>query len=138
MSTSRSRRNVDLRQPFSVLCDDRSILRSLGQVSPFVRIIDHVVKLLATIGVTDVSPALAADGVIPLIVAGDGRSFPFHRRVPQLWDETDALQIISGCQTAKLDERGVDVEKLSRLRASLSRRDPWSGENEGDPRAPFP
>ena len=67
-------RLVDLRQPLAVLRDDRGELGPAGQVRPLVRIVLHVVQFLAAVGVVDVAPTLAADAVVALVVAGDGRA----------------------------------------------------------------
>ena len=42
-----------------------------------------VIKLLITIGVPDVTVALAARGVVALTPGGDGRALPFGLRIFQ-------------------------------------------------------
>ena len=80
-------REVDFRQPLFVLGDDGGVLRPAGEIGPFVRVGLQVVEFLAAIGVADVAPTLAADAVVALIVAGDGRTVAFGGGILKLWRE---------------------------------------------------
>jgi len=62
-------------------------LRPAGEIGPFVRVVLQVVEFLAAVGVADVAPTLAADAVVALIVAGDGRTVAFGGGILKLWRE---------------------------------------------------
>ena len=79
----------------------------------------HVVEFLATIRVLDVPPALAADTVVALVVAGDGRPLPRGFGILEVRHQTKPLEITAGCEAAQLDESRIDVEQFGRADAAL-------------------
>ena len=93
------------RQPPRVLALDIRQARIVRQVGPFVGIVAVVVELLGAVGVSDVSPSLRADRVVPAVVGGDGRPGAGGVGILELRDEAVALQAAAGRQAAELDER---------------------------------
>ena len=131
-------RHIDLRQPAAVLGQHLGQARLRGQVPPLVGIGLQVVELFAAVGILNEPPPLAADGVVALVVAGDRWPHPRHVGIGQLWTQADPLEVGAGREAGEVNQRGIDVEQLSRLAAPLSGRHAGAGEDQGHLRAAVP
>ncbi len=66
---------VDLGQPLGEFGFFGGVVRITREVGPLIGIFDLVVEFFAAVGVADVAPVFGADGVVALIVGGDGGPF---------------------------------------------------------------
>ena len=77
--------DIDLRQPLGEVRTDAGECGIGREVLPFVGIGEFVVEFLAAVGIADVAPPIGADGVVALVVAGDGGPFAFGGGILELW-----------------------------------------------------
>ena len=96
MRTTGSRRHIGRGQPFAHFGDPVAVRWVPGQVVPLLRILLHVVKFFAAIGIVDISPARSSYCVIALIVRRDCGPSSLGAGVSHLRNQRMPFQIISG------------------------------------------
>ncbi len=92
-----------LGQPLPLLREDTRVFRISCQIGPLLGIDLHIIQFLGVIGITDVAPALAADGMVARIVGGDRRLLAGCDHILQLRDETQPVKSVARRQSAKTD-----------------------------------
>jgi hypothetical protein len=106
MGAVRGGREINLGQPFLVFSYDGGVCGLAGEIGPFVGIFDHVVEFLAAVGIVEVAPALTADAMIALVVAGDSGAFAFGRGILELGAEAETFEIGAHGHPGEIDQRG--------------------------------
>jgi len=124
--------HVHLGQPAFMFANDLTELRIPRKVRPFVWIGLVVVKFFGTVRVTDIPPALGADGVIPLVVRRNRRPRTGRARISQLRHETVAFQSRLLRQIAKFIQRRIEVQKFHGLAATRGLGNAGPGKNQWD------
>ena len=93
------------------------IFRIVGQVFPFIWILLVPVELLASVKVADITPMLAAQGVVASPPCGDGGTFGRRRRILQLRHQARTVHIIGGLQAGQFGQCSVNIDQRNRLGA---------------------
>ncbi len=88
-----------------------------GEVRPFVFVVAVVVELLAAVGVTDVAPAVGADGVVVLTEGRDRRVRPCGFRICQQRADVESFDPRRLWHAGERTKRGIDAHEIHRLRA---------------------
>ena len=109
-----------------------------GEVGPLVGVLLHVVEFLAAVGIADVAPVVGADGVIALIVGGDGGPLAGCAGILELGHEAVAFEVGARGHLGEREQRGKNVEQLHRAVAHLPSFDAWPRKDERHLRAAFP
>jgi len=92
-------RPVDRGQPLFVFLDDSGKLGPVGEIGPLVRIVLHIVELLASVSIANVTPSFAAYSVIAPVVAGNGRTLTRGDGISQLRHEAQSFDVAARRQT---------------------------------------
>lgn len=72
-----------------------------------------IVKFLTTVGVANVAVVIRTNSVITPSGCRDGGRIPVVRRIPQQWDEADALIRSNTWKAAEFVERGKEIDQVS-------------------------
>jgi hypothetical protein len=91
---------------------DRGELRVGREVVPLVRVAVVVVQLLATVGVANVPPALAADGVIVAVVGRHRRRLPLRLGIGEQRADVRALDVPRLRHAAERAEGRVNAHQV--------------------------
>ena len=105
--------------------------RILRQIVPFMRIVPMIVQFFRTISITDITPPFATHRVISWTEGRDCGLCSGCLCVGELRSQGDSFVTRIGGETAKIEQRGVDVNQPGRLLANLSCREPRNGNNQG-------
>ena len=81
-----------------------------------------VIEFLTPVAVPNVAPACSLYGVVVQSVSDHDRAFPFSARVLQKRLEALPIQTFPLRQTAKVDERRIDIDQADRPLAELALR----------------
>ena len=118
---------VHLGQPFGQLGFFFGKFRIFGEVVPLVEIGFFVVEFFTTVSVADVAPVLGSDGVVALVVGGDGGPFARCAGVFELRHEAVTFQVSPRGSAGEFEQGGEDIEKLRRAAAYLPSLHTWTG-----------
>ena len=84
------------------------------EIGPLVRVVRMIVEFFAAVGITDVTPALAAHRVIALPVGRQHGPVPRALRFPQERHQALAVERGHGRQAAEFIERGKQIDQADR------------------------
>jgi hypothetical protein len=71
------------------------VFGKMGEVGPLVGIGLVVVEFLGAVRVAGVAVALRADGMVVMVMGGEGGLFPLGLGIFQQWNETGSIDVVS-------------------------------------------
>ena len=122
MGAARGWRHIGFGEPEPVVGDDRGMRGGADEIGPFVGIGLVVVEFFSAVGVADIAPALGPNGVVALVMAGDGGPTPRRIGTFELGNEAETFEIGAGRESSELDEGGIEVEQFGGTGAASTRR----------------
>ena len=83
-----------------------------GEICPFVRIVDFIVKFLGAIRITNIAPLFGADRVVLVSVCCNRGNIPFLGRITEQWDDAFAVQMARQRKATQFTERWIDRHEI--------------------------